>query len=283
MLARFALLAVAVVVAACTSAQQQYIVRRPNLSCDDANRYAFASMRSLGYSVGRFQLAQVGAPGVIKATKPGERGGEDHVTVDVRCEANGVEAFGSKDESLLKQDVTFSRGFFLAFTGLADHGPEMVAWSEQQSGGTTGGGVKFKIQPQVGLETKLDFGENLAAANILAVKVMVQNGSNITYKLDPAAIELRNAADDSVKQIALREAAATLARVSVAEAGEGAPPPDPGRMETLLRSRQLTARTLRPGDQAEGFIYFPTGTYTRARATLVDTATDESEGFLVEF
>jgi len=283
MLARFALLALAVIAAACTSAQQQYVARRPNLSCDDANRYAFSSVRSLGYSVGRFQLAQRGTPGLIKASKPGERGGEEHATVDIKCDATGVEVFGAKDESLLKQDVTFSRGFFLAFTGLVDHGAEMVAWHEQETGGTTGGGVKFKIQPQVGLETKLDFGENLAGANILAVKVTVQNGSNITYKLDPAAIELRNTADDSVHQIAIPEAAAALARVSVAESGEGAPPPDPARMENLLRSRQLAARTLRPGDQAEGFIYFPTGTYTRARATLVDTATDESEGFLVEF
>ena len=74
MLARFALLALAVIAAACTSAQQQYVARRPNLSCDDANRYAFSSVRSLGYSVGRFQLAQRGTPGLIKASKPGERG-----------------------------------------------------------------------------------------------------------------------------------------------------------------------------------------------------------------
>ena len=72
MLARFALLALAVIAAACTSAQQQYVARRPNLSCDDANRYAFSSVRSLGYTVGRFQLAQRGTPGLIKASKPGE-------------------------------------------------------------------------------------------------------------------------------------------------------------------------------------------------------------------
>jgi hypothetical protein len=275
-------LALAVFVAGCPSAQQQYIVRRQKLSCDEANRYAFDSMRSLGYSVGQFRLARVGAPGVIKATKEGDRGTE-RVTVDIRCEATGVELFGSKDESLLKQDMTFSRGFFLAFTGLADHGPEMVAWKEQQSGGTTTGGVKFKIQPQVGLETKLDFGEDLAGAGILAVKVTIQNGTDQTYQLDPASIELRTANDDKVSQIQIATAAATLARTSATDAGEGAPPPDPARMEALLRGRALTTRTLRPNDQVEGFIYFPTGTYTRARATLIDTETSEPEGFLVEF
>jgi hypothetical protein len=279
---RLGLLALAALLAGCPSAQQQYVVRR-DISCDAANRYAFDSMRTLGYSVGEFRLARVGTPGMIKASKPVEGGGAEHVTVDIRCEPNGIEAFGAKDESFLKEDVTFSRGFFLAFTGLADHSAETAAWQEQRSGGTTGGGVKFDIQPQIGLETKLDFGENLAGAGILAVKVKVQNGSDRTYRLDPAAIELRTPNDDSVAQLPLERAAAALAKTSTAEAGEGAPPPDPARMRSLLRGRALTARTLRPGEQAEGFVYFPTGTYTRARATLVDTATDEEEGFLVEF
>jgi hypothetical protein len=30
-------------------------------------------------------------------------------------------------------------------------------------------------------------------------------------------------------------------------------------------------------------VYFPTGSYARARATLVDVESGESEGFLVEF
>ncbi len=280
---RLALLALTVLVAGCPSVQQQYVVRRSNVSCDDANRYAFDSMRSLGYSVGRFRPAKVGTPGVIKAEKPTDRGGTDHVTVEIKCDAGGIEAFGSKDESLLKEDMTFSRGFFLAFTGLADHGPEMAAWHEKESGGTASGGVKFELRPQIGLESKLDFGEDLAAGGILAVKVKVQNGSDRTYKLDPASIELRNANDDSVAQIPLAAAARSLATSSAADAGPGGPPPDPARMEALLRARALAARTLRPGDQAEGFIYFPTGTYMRARATLVDTATGEGEGFLVEF
>mgnify|MGYP003513271711 CR=1 FL=1 len=47
--------------------------------------------------------------------------------------------------------------------------------------------------------------------------------------------------------------------------------------------RALAGGTLKPGDRAEGFVYFPVGSYARARATLVDVDTKESEGFLVEF
>ena len=276
-------LVAAAMIAACASMQEQYNVRRSNLSCEDANRYAHQSMRSLGYTVTEFRLASLGQEGMIKGTKPGGRGEIHTGKVLIRCEPSEV-LLSAAEEQFIKQDLTFTRGFFLTFTSLADHAAESASWERQRSGGTTGGGVKFKIQPQIGLETKLDFGEDLAGAGILAVKVTVENGSDRTYELDPASIELRPVEGDSkVAQLALPAAAVALARAAAADAGEGTPPPDPQRLETLLRAGALAARTLRPGDQAEGFVYFPTGSYRRARATLVDIETEESEGFLVEF
>ncbi len=190
----------------------------------------------------------------------------------------------ASEEQFLKQDLTFTRGFYLSFTSLADHGAETQEWKNQQSGGTASGGAKVEIRPQLGLESKLDFGEDLAAAGILAVKVVIQNGSDRTYELDPAAIELRPAeGSGKIAQIPLRDAAAALARSAAADRGEGAPSPDATQMENLLRQRALGAHRLRPGERAEGFLYFPVGHYARARATLVDVATDEEEGFLVEF
>jgi hypothetical protein len=282
-MARRLALTVALLVAGCASMQQQYNVRRSNVSCDEANRLALRSMRSLGYEVTEFTPAAPGREGHLEGTKAGERGASGTGVVSLRCEGGEVVLSAAADE-LLKQDMTFSRGFFLTFTSLADHGAENAAWADQKSGGTTGGGVKFKIEPQLALETKLDFGEDLGAANVLAVKVTVENGSDITYQLDPASIELRpSEGQGKVTQIATAAAAAAIARASAAEAGPGAPSPQPCRIEALLRERALAARTLRPGDKAEGFVYFPTGRYARARATLIDTATSESEGFLVEF
>lgn len=275
-------LVAAAMIAGCASLQEQYNVRRTNLSCEDANRYAHQSMRSLGYTVTEFRLARLGEAGMIKGTKPGERGEIHTGKVLIRCEPGEVR-LSAAEEQLFKQDLTFTRGFFLTFTSLADHAAESASWERQRSGGTTSGGVKFKIQPQIGLESKLDFGEDLAGAGILAVKVTVENGSDRTYKLDPAAIELRPIEGDSkVAQLPLPAAAAALARATAADAGEGAPPAPRG-FEALLRERMLAARTLRPSDQADGFVYFPAGRYRRARATLVDIETEEPEGFLVEF
>jgi len=282
-----ALLVLALALAACTPMRAQYDIRRRDLSCEAANRYAFQSMRSLGYAESQFQPAAVGREGLIKGRKRELRSGDREVTRTgvVRIQCSPGEVFlTAREEQLLSQDITFTRGFYLAFTGLADYAGASQAQAEVESGGVKSGGVKFKIQPQLGLESKLDFGEDLAGGGVLAVRVTVQNGSDRAYTLEPAAIELRSAAGEGkVPQMPIPAAAAAVARAAAAAAGEGAPPPDPARVEAMLRERALRGGKLGPGDQAEGFVYFPAGRYSRARATLIDVETKESEGFLVEF
>jgi hypothetical protein len=262
--------------------QEQYSVRRGNVSCEEANRYAFRTVRALGYDVTAFEPAAPARPGVLKGSKRDERDALRTATVRIECRPDEVYLSGAEDQ-LLKQDLTFSRGFYLGFTSLADHAVAGAAYAEEQSGGVRGGGVKFRIKPQLGLESKLDFGEDLAAGGVLAVKVTVQNGSDRAYTLDPAAIELRPRAGGKVQRIPVAAAAAAVARAAAAQVDEGVPPPEPGRIEAVLRENALAERTLRPGEQAEGFVYFPVGDYARARATLVDVETSEGEGFLVEF
>lgn len=279
------LAACAAMLAACASMQSQYNVRRSNLSCDQANRYAFQSVKSLGYTVTTFEPAAVGRAGVLRGTKSedGGRSGSHDGVVHIVCDATEVR-LDAAEEQFLSQDLTFTRGFYLAFTGIADHAESGVAYADEQSGGSASGGVKFKIQPQLALETKLDFGEDLAAGGVLAVKVTVQNGSAETYTLAVDAIELRRReGTDKVVQIDIPTAAKAIAKATAADLSPGIPGPSPASIESTLRERSLKGRTLKPGDSAEGFVYFPVGSYARARATLVDVATGESEGFLVEF
>jgi len=263
--------------------QEQYNVRRSNISCDEANRYAYKSMQQLGYAVTEFRLASVGQSGRVKGTRTDDRGNNHRVNVAVDCQPSEV-VLTASEEQFIKQDLTFTRGFYLTFTSLADHGAGAAEWKDKQSGGTTSGGVKVEIRPQHGLESKLDFGEDLAGGGIMAVKVLILNGSDRTYEIDPATIELRPAeGSGKVMQLSLTEAAAALARSAAADRGQGAPTPSAAQLETALRERLLTARKLRPGERAEGFLYFPVGKYARARATLVDVESSEEEGFLVEF
>jgi hypothetical protein len=41
--------------------------------------------------------------------------------------------------------------------------------------------------------------------------------------------------------------------------------------------------TVRPGDKASGYLFFPLAEYHRARVVVVEEESGESEGFLVEF
>jgi hypothetical protein len=240
-------------------------------------------MKSMGYTVTRFEPAPAGGNGVLKGWKEGDHGAKHNVTVNVTCEPGAVLLQASRDE-LLKQDVEFSRGFYLVFTSFADGAASAAAYAEEQSGGVKSGGVKFRIEPQLGLESKLDFGHDLGAGGVLAVKVVVQNGSDRTYQLDPRDIELRPLEGrGNIRQLRINDAAASIASATAGDVPEGAPPPNASAIETVLRQRALTGRTLKPGDQAEGFIYFKSGEYARARATLTDVETSESEGFMVEF
>ena len=283
MRSRLAPVIVVSALAACASMQSQYNVRRSNLTCEQANRYAFQSLKSLGYNVTSFEPATIGRPGVLRGNKSEENRSDHDGIVRITCDAAEVR-LEAEEEQFLSQDLTFTRGFYLAFTGIADHESKGSAYADQQSGGTTEGGAKFKIQPQLALETKLDFGEDLAAGGVLAVKVTIQNGSEITYKLDPAAIELRpREGSGRVAQLDLAAAAAKVSRASAEGLDPGIPGPSAQSIEDMLRKRALPGGTLKPGDRAEGFVYFPVGSYARARATLVDVETGESEGFLVEF
>lgn len=278
-------LLLAVLVAGCASSmQKQYNVRRDNVSCEEANRYAFRTMRNMGYEVTTFEPAQLGRPGLLKGRQDDERRGLHYVTVHVACEPDGQVLLDASRDEILKQDIEFSRGFFLTFTSFADNAARNAAYAEEQSGGVKSGGVKFKIKPQLGLESKLDFGHDLQAGDVMAVRVIVQNGSDRTYALDPRNIELRPLKGrGKVRQLRIPDAAGSIARAGAADLPAGAPTPVPDSVAEELRVRQLRQQTLKPGDQAEGFIYFRTGEYARARATLVDVETSESEGFLVEF
>lgn len=273
-------------VLACTPMHSQYVVRRNNLTCDQANRYAFRSMKTLGYTVTTFEPAALGRRGVLRGNKTEDASaraaGGDGV-VHITCDPTEVRLEAEQDQ-LLSQDLTFTRGFYLAFTGIADHATSETAYAEERSGGVAEGGVKFKIEPQLALETKLDFGEDLAAGGVLAVKVTVQNGSKITYRFDPGAIELRpRSGTDKIRQVDVHEAAQKIARAATADLDPGIAGPSAASIEETLRKRGLPGGILQPGDHVEGFAYFPTGSYARARATLVDVESGESEGFLVEF
>ena len=167
-------------------------------------------------------------------------------------------------------------------------------------------GVVVRLEPIRGFATVLDFEADLSRAGILPIKVTVANGTRRYYEFDPNDILLRRpdsrrrayglVPTEAVRR--LREAnLAVLAEAARREAGEAGEAVDfatldPGAASELgdvvAAARLILANKLRggllgPGRRMVGYLYFEVADYDRARITMVDVATGEIEGFLIEF
>ena len=185
--------------------------------------------------------------------------------------------------------------------------PAPGASSKSSSGGSPGGlvrdsirekresGVSVKLVPVNGFASVLDFDADLSRAAILPVKVTIRNGTRRTFEFDPADIVLRKAGT-RMRSNPLGPSGA-IARLRDANRREltkeqGKPPTDAmaasqlGDVSTAARKierARLQPARLRPKDEISGFLYYPLDTYDRARIIMIDVATGETEGFLVEF
>jgi hypothetical protein len=161
-------------------------------------------------------------------------------------------------------------------------------------------GVRVLLEPIEGYATLLDFDANLSAAGILPVRVQVDNGTGRSYEFDPQDVVLRRAGSrDRAKPLSGAQAVSILKQANLAALGaSGAQPTaargpgdplapselgDVRRAAEVIPQRALRGGLLRPGDRIEGFLYYRAAEYDRARILMIDSATGETEGFLVEF
>jgi hypothetical protein len=106
----------------------------------------------------------------------------------------------------------------------------------------------------------------------MPVKLAISNRTARTYVFDPAAVVLLSEQGERVTGISAEQAAK---RTAAATTGAGAA----GR----LAEKAARAGVIAPGEILEGYLYVPRQAYRRARLTLVDKATEETEGFAVGF
>ncbi len=276
--------------AGCTPVSQSYRIHSDELTCEEANRVVYAAVEDMGMTVTSMRKARPGSPGKVHAV--GDEGAvvsEGEVTI--RCEADGVHI--EADEPGMTTSHTFERGIFLSVTGrtgLVRESGEFkrrkeTTASTSASRAAVGRGVRVVLEPVRGFATVLDFEADLSAVGVLPVRVQVVNESSRAYELDPADIVLR--ASGSRRRVRPISPQAVIDRLDLALGGSSPEAAsklgDVAAAREIVRSKQLRAVTLGPGEQASGFLYFETGLYDRARVTLVDVRTGELEGFLVEF
>jgi hypothetical protein len=300
-------------VAGCASARavsRGYNINTSDLTCEEANRYVQESLGDMNMTITEFRKARTGSPGFAKAHREDTRGGLSG-TVEVRCDADGVHIL--PDESGFSTTRDFERGLFLSLAGRADlvveregrystgvlHKRQRAAPAgrrETDSGvagndatpaaaAAASGVVEVEVEMIRGFATVLDFEANVAAASILPIKVSVTNGSSRAYDFDPRNVALRNRGSrEATAPLGAAQAVARLKeRVQGGKDGATEELGDVAAAERIIPARELKAMRLLPGATLSGYMYFPDGDYDRARITMSDVATGETEGFLVEF
>lgn len=286
-----ALAAALALATSCTPVTKSMELHTAEISCEEANRYVFESVRDMKMTATSFRAAKPGRPGFLQAEGNGRSG-----TVTITCEADGVHVDPKQSSG---PTLAFERGLFLSMTGrsglivnrgkIVGRRPQVGATTAAVNGstGTTSparaaapqsGGIQVRVEPQKGFATVLDFDADVSAAGVLPIKITITNASDRPYDFDPEDVNVRvRGSRQRAEPLGVDGAVARLTSAASAEIG------DVSTASRVMRERRLPSGRLEPGASSSGYLYFPTGDYDRAKILLTDVRTREIEGFLVEF
>jgi len=248
-------------------------VSEPMLTCAQATRAAREALTRMGYAVGAVEAAKPGVPGKVVGkvdtgwTPANPESGDAHqVVVTIQCSDRGSEFDAVTDEGFTTQ-LTFARRFSNALKENADRKVVQPRLSDEPPPG-----LELKVEPLRGSASESAFGLDLPGAGVTPVKVDIVNRSPRRYRFRRANVRL--VTEEGTRAKPLTPAAAAQRAVKVGDAGEAA---------VLLQQKTIADGEIPPGGSLGGYLYFNAAAYRRARVVLTDVASDEPEGFSVEF
>jgi hypothetical protein len=223
---------------------------RPDVPpCEQANRISRLAVEHLGYKVTEFTPAAVGQPGIVKGTKDGQ----PEVFVTLFCEGRMVTMDTSSESPLLKNKdfyialTDFRRGFFATYKAQR----RVVVPSAPPSGDQ----IRVTMRPLSKADAQVALGADMTT--LVAVQIEIINPTKRTYQLDTAKIMLVNISGERARPLLEKDKSFPV--------------------------HALENQSVAPGAQVKGYLYYPMGTYTGARGTLIEEKSQEREGFEVPF
>lgn len=239
----------------CSACIARYIrLEEKGLTCVEALRVAVDAVRRMNYSITEYTKATPGSPGMIVASRQ-EGTRKQGLVVRVYCTTQGSEVEAETDQGGIAQlSVTneFRRSFEVAAANrppprpAPEHGVDVLMTLERDAA---------------------NLGADLSALSVLPVAVRITNHTPRVYRFRVAGVMLQTASGERVPPLALKDVTAQLS----ADAAQ------------TVRQKVLTDRTVEANEELSGFLLFPFKSYVRARVELTDRASDETEGFSIEF
>jgi hypothetical protein len=224
------------------------------MTCVEAQRVAVDTVRRMNYEVNDYLKAAPGSPGMIVALRQ-EGTKKEELVVRVYCTTQGSEVEAQTDQSGLGQ-LGFTNEFRRSFEAVAANRAPPRPAAEQ--------GVDVLMTPE---RSGGDLGVDLSSVGVLPVSVRITNHTARTYRFRVAGVVLQTDDGARVRPLATQDVIAKLA----------------GDDAQTVRQKVLTDHKIEAGAELTGFLFFPFQSYARARVELIDLASDESEGFSIEF
>lgn len=245
--------AVSLLVLGCVAPKPARVtIEKPKLtaiSCEDANRLVYKAVQTMGYTVAEYTLARPGQTGTIFATKEGATDGI--VTISCTDSSATVEARNAVQVPSLigaaERPHHFVNSFPMTYRMVQQREAYVASRPEA-------GTLQLSIAPLNSFEAQNMLGSDLQAQGILPVRITIQNNTLRPYGIEVAKIFL------------------------VSESGGRVSP-----VSSPAGGSSLEDMTLEPGQSTSGFLFYPAGSYTSARTSVLDKENDEREGFQVQF
>lgn len=230
-------------------------MQEKGLTCVEALRVAVDAVRRMNYTITEYTKATPGSPGMIVASR--EQGtSKQGLVVRVYCTMQGSEVEAETDQGGVAQ-LSFTNDFRRSF--------EAAAASRRPPRPAAEHGVDVLMTPERGAAEGL--GVDLGSIGVLPVAVRITNHTARAYRFRVAGVVLQAASGERVPPLALQDVTSQLS----------------GDAAQTVHQKVLTDRTIEPNEELTGFLLFPFKSYTRARVDLIDRASDETEGFSIEF
>lgn len=268
--------------AACAVPGRQFELRDRPLDCAQANRYAYFALRSMRFTLTALEPAKPGHPGRMRGTRRTGSGTET-ASVTITCHPNGTADVVATQDRTLVTPVEFKRGFYMSFSGVVSEEEGAAAAAQAEAARSLEEkqrkGLQVSIRPVPGVGSKLDFDVDIAAGGVLPVLVTINNVTARAYTMTPNDLVLIRDDGARVPPMPVQAAAERVANAPVQRAAGR----DLAAVAAELQGRLLTVRAVAAEQRASGYLYYPAGEYIKARVVVEETASGETEGFVVEF
>jgi hypothetical protein len=236
----------------------RYAVVTQEVPCARATRVAHRTMVSLGYDVDALTEATPSRAGRISGTRPSGDGGLERGSVNISCKGDEV-ILQPVEGALVPSSWDFSRSFGYSFTTLASRPDEETPQQEV--------GLQILLEVVTEAAARLEFGGAAVAEAAMLLRITVRNHTPRPLDLDTRRFTLVSPSGDAVTALTGNE----LARVLLTGAGGD-----------QVRTNLLGQTHVPANETVVRFLVFAPGNYREANVAIVDSETQETEGFLVQ-